>query len=138
MSAGLRFGIGPLSWYIPLTRKRYWKHPGCPMHHSRPDRCAERMARARGEYRVTAETGEDYDARIAGFRLARRQQVPQENRHRLHDLAAGADHSIRLTGIASGHETARPRHHEPRQVASLFLIRFDHADKLASVTENPP
>jgi hypothetical protein len=38
-------------------------------------------------------------------------------------------------GIAGGHETARPRHHEPRQIASLFLIRFDHADKLALVTE---
>ena len=72
------------------------------------------------------------------FRLPRRQQVPQENRHRLHDLAAGPDDPIRLTGIAGGHETARPRHHEPRQIASLFLIRFDHADKLAPVTENPP
>ena len=44
----------------------------------------------------------------------------------------------RLEDIAGGHETARPRHHEPRQVASLFLIRFDHADKLAPVTEKPP
>ena len=72
------------------------------------------------------------------FRLPRRQQVPQENRHRLHNLAAGPHDAIRLMGISGGHETARPRHHEPRQVASLFLIRFDHADKLASVTENPP
>ena len=72
------------------------------------------------------------------FRLPRRQQVPQENRHRLHDLAAGADDAIRLMGIARGHETARPRHHEPRQIASLFLIRFDHADKLAAITENTP
>jgi hypothetical protein len=39
-------------------------------------------------------------------------------------------------GIAGGHEPARPRHYEPRQIASLFLIRFDHADKLAPVTEN--
>jgi hypothetical protein len=40
--------------------------------------------------------------------------------------------------IAGGHETARPRHHEPGQIASLFLIRFDHADKLASIAENTP
>ena len=40
--------------------------------------------------------------------------------------------------IAGGHETACPRHHEPGQIASPFLIRFDHADKLASITENPP
>jgi hypothetical protein len=63
---------------------------------------------------------------------------PAENRHRLHDLAARADHAIRLTNIAGRHEVARPRHHELGQVASLFLIRFDHVDKLALVTENPP
>ena len=79
----------------------------------------------------------EYD-RSVDCRLPRRQQVPQENRHRPHDLAAGADDAIRLTGIARGHETARPRHHEPRQIASLFLIRFDHADKLAPMTENTP
>jgi hypothetical protein len=72
------------------------------------------------------------------FRLPRRQQVPQENRHRLHNLAARPDYLIGLMGIAGGHETARPRHHEPRQITSLFLIRFDHADKLAPITENTP
>jgi hypothetical protein len=49
----------------------------------------------------------------------------------------GAYHLIRLTGITGGHETARPRHHQPGQIASVFLIRFDYADKLALVTENP-
>ena len=72
------------------------------------------------------------------FRLPRRQQVPQEDRHRLHDLAARPDYLVRLMGIASGHETSRPRHHEPGQIAFLFLIRFDHADKLAPVTETLP
>jgi len=48
--------------------------------------------------------------------------MPRENRHRLHDLAAGPGYLIGLMGIAGGHETARPRHHEPRQIASLFLI----------------
>jgi hypothetical protein len=66
------------------------------------------------------------------------QQVPQENRHRLDDLAAGPDYLIGLMGIAGGHETARPGHHEPGQIAFLFLIRFDHADKLAPVTETSP
>ena len=63
---------------------------------------------------------------------------PAENRHRPHDLAARADDAIRLSGVPRGHETACPRHHEPRQIASLFLIRFDHADKLAAMTENTP
>jgi hypothetical protein len=72
----------------------------------------------------------------ATHRLPRRQQVPQENRHRLHDVAAATHDAIRLTGIAGGHETARPHHHEPGQIVSLFLIRFDHADKLAPITEN--
>jgi hypothetical protein len=67
-----------------------------------------------------------------------RQQIPQEHRHRLHDPAARPDHPIWLMGIARGHETPRPRHHEPRQVTPLLFPRFDHADKLAPATENPP
>ena len=51
---------------------------------------------------------------------------------------SGADHAVRLTVIARGHEPACPRHHEPGQIASLFIPRFDHADKLASLTENAP
>ena len=50
-----------------------------------------------------------------------RQQIPQEHRHRLHDPAVRPDHPIWLMGIARGHETARPRHHEPRQVTPPSL-----------------
>jgi hypothetical protein len=38
-------------------------------------------------------------------------------------------------GIAGGHETACTRHYEPGQIASLFLIWFDHPDKLAPISE---
>ncbi len=104
MSAGLPFHIGPLSWYIPLTRKRYWTHPGCLVHHSRPDlaeRCAERMARARlaSEYRVTAETGDDYDARIReedyDARIAEQERVIARLRsERDHLVRAEADRIV--------------------------------------------
>ena len=66
------------------------------------------------------------------FRLPRRQQIPQESRYRLCDYAVGPGNPIRLMDIAGGDETSCPRHHEPGQIASLFLIRIDHADKLAA------
>jgi transposase len=71
-------------------------------------------------------------------RPSRRQQVPQEHRHRLHDHAIRPDHPERPNGISRGHDTARPRHHEPRQVPPLLFPRFTHADKLAPATSNMP
>jgi hypothetical protein len=64
--------------------------------------------------------------------------IQQEHRHRLRDIAVRPDHTVRLTVIARGHQPARSRHHEPGQVAFLFIPRFDHADKLARLTENAP
>lgn len=48
MRMGLRFGLGPLRFYIPIAstkRKRrrrkssgrYWTHPGCSIHHKTQD-----------------------------------------------------------------------------------------------------
>jgi hypothetical protein len=54
MRVGLRFGVGPLRFYIPLAntrrqrrrrRVRYWTHPGCSIRHQREDTanmCARR------------------------------------------------------------------------------------------------
>lgn len=40
MGIGLRFGFGPLRFYIPLGRRRprakYWTHSGCSIRHRSP------------------------------------------------------------------------------------------------------
>lgn len=55
MGIGLRFGLGPLRVFIPLTprrrrrrsRGRYWTHPGCTIRHqseATTNRCRNRPA----------------------------------------------------------------------------------------------
>jgi hypothetical protein len=71
-------------------------------------------------------------------RLPGRQQIAQKHTNWLRDLAVRPNDTVRLTIIARGHEPTRPRHHEPGQIAPLFLPRFDHADKVAVLTKNVP
>lgn len=44
----LRFGRGIWRLIVPISTRPYWTHPGCTVHHERPDTAARCAAGTRG------------------------------------------------------------------------------------------
>lgn len=78
MGMGLRFGVGPLRFWIPIggrKRAKYWTDPGCDIHH-RTEAAANRCMVGRGQ-RPSAPIAAARTAPAAALTPAALAYVPQ-------------------------------------------------------------